>query len=136
MNSWKWSTGEAYYKSARIEPQKEKKEPQVSYDSGENAIRQSLADESHGFGDELFSTDNDLISITNSMFSRSQNDSGTRREELDNKMADRGLVFQRGVNPYLNQTSYVNDVVVRDMFLKPLNTTQDRIKNEENESAH
>ena len=43
-------------------------------------------------------------------------------------MADRELVSQRGVNPFL-QTSYVNDIVTRDMFLKPINTTQGRTKN-------
>jgi hypothetical protein len=59
------------------------------------------------------------------MFSRS---TGTRREDLDVKMADRELVSQRGVNPFL-QTSYVNDIVTRDMFLKPINTTQGRTKN-------
>ena len=62
------------------------------------------------------------------MFSRNQNAQGTRREDLDVKMADRELVTQRGVNPFL-QTSYVNDIVTRDMFLKPINTTQGRTKN-------
>ena len=31
------------------------------------------------------------------------------------------------------QTSYVNDVVTRDMFLKPINTTQGRTKNQNQE---
>ena len=61
--------------------------------------------------------------------------SNNRREDLDNKMADRELVLQRGANPFLQQSSYVNDIVVRDMFLKPVNTTQGRVKNgDENEN--
>ena len=66
------------------------------------------------------------------MFSRNQNASGTRREDIDLKMADRELISQRGVNPFL-QTSYVNDVVARDMFLKPLNTTLDNQKEKSKE---
>ena len=125
MNYWKWSKGEPYYKSSRERP--EKKEPvniynEVNYDSQQNAINQSLEE------DSFFNQDNDMINITNSMFSRNQNSNGTSREDIDIKMADRELVSQRGVNPYL-QTSYVNDIVTRDMFLKPINTTQGRTKN-------
>ena len=47
-------------------------------------------------------------------------------------MADREMLAQRGVNPFL-QTSYVNDIVTRDMYLKPINTTQGRVKNDSKE---
>ena len=116
---WKWSTGEAYYKSTRRE--KNKVQIDLGYDSQRNAINQSLADES------FFNQDSDLINITNTMFSRNQNINGTRREDIDTKMADREMLAQRGVNPFL-QTSYVNDIVTRDMFLKPINTTQGKLK--------
>ena len=118
-NEWKWSTGETYYKSAKLE----KKVEQQTYDSKTNAINQSLADET------FFNQDSDLINITNSMFSRNQNGVGTKREDLDTKIADREMIAQRGFNPFL-QTSYVNDIVTRDMFLKPINTTQGRTKNQ------
>ena len=121
MNHWKWSKGEPYYKSARPE-KKQKEEENFELDSKKNAINQSLADES------FLNMDSDMIDITNSMFSRTEGLFGTRREDLDVKMADRELVSQRGVNPFL-QTSYVNDIVTRDMFLKPINTTQGRTKN-------
>ena len=52
MNSWKWSKGEAYYKSAR--PDKSDKHVQSEeYDSQTNAIKQSLADysEDNPFGE-------------------------------------------------------------------------------------
>ena len=122
MNHWKWSKGEPYYKSARPEKKQTdnlEQDQNLEYDSQQNAINQSLADESY------LNLDSEMIDINNSMFSRS---SGTRREDLDVKMADRELVSQRGVNPFL-QTSYVNDIVTRDMFLKPINTTQGRTKN-------
>ena len=127
MKTWKWSTGEPYYKSAR--PEKTSKEPNTNsnidpnyeYDSQKSAINQSLAD------DSFFNQDSDLLNITNSMFSRNQTANETRREDIDTKMADRELLAQRGVNPFL-QTSYVNDIVTRDMYLKPVNTTHGREK--------
>ena len=124
--TWKWSIGEAYYKSAR--PEKNERPQDVGYDSQMNAINQSLADNS------FFNQDSDLINITNTMFSRNQNSSGTIREDLDTKIADREMITQCGVNPFL-QTSYVNDVVARDMFLKPINTTLERLKEKSKEEA-
>lgn len=110
---WKWSISEPYYKSAR--PENKQQENRVSeYDTQISAINQSLAED-----------------ISNIDIDTSNN----RREDLDNKMADRELVLQRGANPFLQQSSYVNDIVVRDMFLKPVNTTQGRVKNgDENEN--
>jgi hypothetical protein len=130
MKTWKWSTGEPYYKSARPRPEikEEQQEPNLEYDSQTNAINQSLGD------DTFFNQDSELMDITNSMFSRNQNPSGTRREDIDTKMSDRKMIAQRGVNPFL-QTSYVNDIVARDMFLKPINTTQGRTKNTEEEQS-
>lgn len=124
--TWKWSTGEAYYKSAR--PEKNETSVDIGYDTQQNAINQSLAD------DSFFNQDSDIIDITNSMFSRNQNATGTRREDLDTKIADREMIAQRGVNPFL-QTSYVNDVVARDMFLKPINTTFERSKEKSKEET-
>ena len=113
MYHWKWSLGEPYYKSARLEKEVANTTEIVSeYDTQQSAINQSLEEE---------------LSTSNS------NSNNSKREELDNKMADRELVLQRGANPFLQQSSYVNDIVVRDMFLKPINTSQEKIKNiEEN----
>jgi len=127
MYHWRWSNGETYYKSAReISKNTDHSEEELVYDSRQNAINQSLADNIKN------SSELDMIDITNSMFSRSQNETNNRREHLDDKLANREMIFQRGVNPYLNQTSYVNDVVVRDMFLKPASTTHEKIKEENN----
>jgi hypothetical protein len=94
---WKWTLGEPYYKSAireRVETQVNNQE----YDSQQNAISQSL----------------DF---------NNPNTNPNTREELDDKMSGREHVQQRGANPFMQQTSYVNDIVVRDMYLKPANTT-------------
>jgi hypothetical protein len=99
---WKWSLNETYYRSSIKERIKEQEADTNVYDSQQNAINQSLEFETN----------------TNS----------NMREEIDDKMAGRELVLQRGANPFMQQTSYVNDIVVRDMFLKPINTTQGRNK--------
>ena len=39
------------------------------------------------------------------------------------------MVQQKGFNPFLGESSYVNDISVRDQFLKPVNTTHDRVEN-------
>ena len=103
---WKWSISEPYYKSARreVKVEQEYKQEVSEYDTQLNAINQSLSDD---------------LEPSNNV-----------REELDNRAAGRELVQQRGANPFLTQqSSYVNDIVVRDMFLKPINTTQGRTKN-------
>jgi hypothetical protein len=125
MKTWKWSKGEPYYKSARTNKKTSGKEDDMvepDYDTQHNAISQSLE------VDSFFNQDSNMLSITNSIFSRHSNQSVTRREDLDTKMADRELLSQRGVNPFL-QTSYINDIVARDTFLKPINTTQGRVNN-------
>lgn len=118
---WRWSNGGEYLKSARrqkqqiveeilqeLQPSKIMEEDTVS----QTAIYQSL----NGF---------------DTTFSRNENPSGNRREYLDNKISDREMLFQRGTNPFLQTTDYVKDVVARDMFLKPRNTTFEREDSEE-----
>jgi hypothetical protein len=115
---WKWTLGEPYYKSARPEKQVEKSVDE--YDTQLNAISQSLADP---VSDSVFGS-----SISGNFGSSEYN----KREELDNRVSSRELVQQTNANPFLTaQSSYVNDIVVRDMFLKPINTSHDKIKNTE-----
>lgn len=110
MNSWKWSNGETYYKTARSEKSQNhqvydyKKNQNQCYDSQINAINQSL----EGYVEE------------------------SRRENIDVKLSDRELMIQRSGNPFF-QTSYVNDIVTHDMFLKPINTTQGITKSNKEE---
>ena len=106
--TWKWSVGSSYYKSAR--PEKQMSNSNLNSNQS-NAISQSL--------------DEDPFLTT---FSRNQN---ARREDLNEKMADREMVSQRGENPFL-QTNYVNAC---DAFLKPQNTTFERAKENSKEES-
>ena len=56
----------------------------------------------------------------------------SKRESLDNKIADRELVQQKGFNPFLNDSNYVQDIEVSNLYLKPQNTTHEREKNNTN----
>ena len=128
MNYWKWSNGETYYQSARKPSIKESAtNNNINYDTKMNAIEQSLAEDMPtGFGLNDFNEYSGINSMNDNNFSNIE----SKRESLDNKMSDRELISQRGTNPFSMQTSYVNDVVTRDMFLKPINTTQGRTKNQ------
>jgi hypothetical protein len=144
MNYWKWSNGESYYKSPRKRTSQKNGQgqtiamasdygyeednqttKQISYDSAQNAIAQSLAF-TGTCTDDSFASINSDNNYENDYTNNSQNN----REHIDNKISDREMISQRGTNPFSNQTSYVNDVVTRDMFLKPINTTQGRTKNQ------
>ena len=132
INFWKWSNeipfditiySEVKEKSNTASDygyeEGEQTTQEITYDSAQNAIAQSLA----------FTDINDIPN-----YSRN-GDNENKREYLDNKISDRELMGQRGTNPFSIQTSYVNDVVTRDMFLKPVNTTQGRTKNQNKTSG-
>ena len=111
MIFWSWTYGETYSKTSRDNIIKK----DLGYDSQQNAINQSLTE------------DKDLMSITNDIFSKNKENSNNKREKLDEKISNRQLVPQCGTNPF-HQTSYVDDIITRDMFLKPVNTTSELVE--------
>lgn len=50
--------------------------------------------------------------------------SNSKRDELGDRLAQRQLVQQIGVNPFNPHQNYVQDLAIQDRFLKPINTTQ------------
>ena len=54
-----------------------------------------------------------------------------KREDTDKKLAERDLMCQVSMNPYLTTNNYLNDVSNRDTFLKPQATNWDREKKKE-----
>ena len=100
---WKWSTGEEYEKSLRPK--------YVQYDTAKNAIDQALCD----FDPRIpaFSRNIEYVS---------------KREESSSRLSERTPITQIGGNPYLNATSYVNDIMTQETFMKPINTSLGREK--------
>jgi hypothetical protein len=65
-------------------------------------------------------------------------ESSKKREETWEKIASRDMIGQMGQNPFFyqegNQNNYVNDVAIRDQFLKPVSTTIEKVKTSDYES--
>ena len=133
-SEWKWSNGQENVRTLRKRMTNLVKESEneiytntntntsntntsVNDATCQNVINQSL-EGYDSFGFEPF-------------FSRNDNEMGKIREDLDNKISNRELIFQRGTNPFLQSSNYINDVVASDAFLKPKNTTFDKIKQSE-----
>jgi hypothetical protein len=119
---WKWSNGIPYKKSKRI---------------NKNDIIEEDQDEifSKNIEDSAYTTslnhDENTWDILNQSIYNGFTQS-SKREELDDKIANRQLVQQKGFNPFLNESNYVQDISNSDMYLKPINTTQEREKNNTN----
>ena len=116
---WKWSNGEPYKKSKRP----------VKNNTSEEQIEDQDEIFSKNIEDSAYSTslnhDENTWDILNQGFLKQS----SKREALDNKIADRELVQQKGFNPFLNESNYVQDISNSDMYLKPINTTLEREKN-------
>jgi hypothetical protein len=117
---WKWSNGIPYKKSKRFnknditeEEQTVEQDELFSRKVEESAYSTSL------------NHDENTWDILNQGFLKQSN----KREALDDKIANRELVQQKGFNPFLNDSNYVDDISNSDMYLKPINTTQEREKN-------
>ena len=115
---WKWTKGEPYERSRRILKNIEEQQN----DQFPKEIEKSAYTSSLNYDENTWDILNQQSAIIGFRISN-------KREELDTKIAHRDLVQQCGYNPFMSDNNYVNDVSVRDQFLKPVNTTQDRVKN-------
>jgi hypothetical protein len=136
---WKWSHGELYEKSPRqrrnqkyISKSQQQSQQQLQqqmqndYDiedakkSAELAFQQSLLSE------------NDVWSLEEQQIFVNQEKPANRREDTYNRMAERELVGQIGMNPFV-QRNYLEDVMIQDNYLKPISTSIEREKFKESE---
>jgi len=116
---WKWSYGEKYEKSIRI-PKEKTREPMVA------ATKES---ESYAITQSLFSEEESWVLEKNiqkrqGMLLREPN----QRESTYSRMSEREMYGQIGMNPFLSNNNYAEDLIARDQFMKPQSTTFDRIK--------
>jgi hypothetical protein len=109
---WKWSNGKPYERSRRLKHVEELENKEFTKDIESAAYTTSL------------NHDENTWEILNQSLNQSGFKASNKREELDSKISDRDLVQQIGYNPFLGETNYLNDVTMRDKFLKPINTTQ------------
>jgi hypothetical protein len=109
---WKWSDGKPYERTRRMKHQIEMENNDFSKNIENSAYSSSL------------NHDENTWEILN----QSLHDSGfkisNKREELGDKLANRDMIQQIGFNPFLGESNYINDISIRDQYLKPINTTQ------------
>jgi len=144
---WKWSIGDgekmerSLRKHTRIYPetnnvntddsQRERQSQPVTDEQIESmAYTQSMQCDSTNWSDT-----NDIMFLEHQFKLASNN----KREESYNKMAEREMVSQIGLNPFLHQNSeaqtqnndtYIQDVINRDLFMKPMNTNIEKLSTE------
>ena len=115
----KWTDGQPYERSRRMNHQIEIENEKFSKDM-----------ESSAYTSSLHHDENTWDILNQGLYNGFTQSS--KREALDNKIADRELVQQKGFNPFLNDSNYVQDISNSDMYLKPMNTTLEREKNKTN----
>ena len=128
LNEWKWTRGEPYERSRRPIKQQSNHNTIDNSDIPDEQFTYEIAQSA--YTTSLNHDENTWDILNQSIYNQGYRQSN-KREDLDNKIATREMVQQIGFNPFLNQTAYVDDISVCDQFLKPINTTQDRVKNEE-----
>ena len=118
MVEWTWTKGEPYERSRRVfKEQTEKDRDKFNKEIEQSAYSSAL------------NHDENTWDILNQTSSGNGFKVSNKREEIDTKMADRDMIQQIGNNPFLTETNYVNDISIRDQFLKPIHTAGDRVKN-------
>jgi hypothetical protein len=120
---WKWSNGVSYKKSKR--PNKNDViEENIEQDEDEVFCKNV---EESAYSSSLNHDENTWDILNQGLYNGFKQ--SNKREALDNKIADRELVQQKGFNQFLSDSNYVEDISNSDMYLKPLNTTLEREKN-------
>jgi hypothetical protein len=116
---WRWSTGQPYEKSARrVYKQESQFSSQIQYDDDSGQMPQ-LA-----FQQALLS-ENDVWSLEEQQVFVNQDKPTNRREDTYNKMAEREMMGQIGMSPFVNR-NYLEDVMVQEQFLKPMSTSLEK----------
>jgi len=135
---WKWTHGGPYVKSKR-----QQNSNNAANNSRNDDINNDINDAR--FNKEIeksayttaLNHDENTWDILNNIQSQNQTSGLTdfrqvnKREDTDKKMAERDLMCQVSMNPYLTTNNYLDDISNRDSFLKPQATNWDREKKKE-----
>jgi hypothetical protein len=124
---WKWTNGEKCEKSPRQQVYREQRQSQtqINYEDedpgkmAQLALQQSLLSE------------NDVWSLEEQQVFVNPDKPMNKREDTYNRMAEREMVGQIGMNPFM-QRNYLEDVMVQENFLKPVSTSLEKEKFKDN----
>ena len=121
---WKWAKGETYQKSKRpIINHADKKDESCT--TNQIDLDQLNKDHQLGAYTSSLNYDENTWDILNQSVSQHGFQTSNSREELDSKISNRSLVQQVGTNPFFDEKDYVDNVSIRDQYMKPINTTLD-----------
>jgi hypothetical protein len=109
----KWTDGQPYERTRRMNHQIQIENNEFSKKMETTAYSSSL------------NHDENTWEILNQSLSSSAFKVSNKREELGDKLANREMIQQIGFNPFLAETNYVDDISIRDKFLKPINTNEE-----------
>lgn len=128
---WKWTTGENVERSKRkvitnatnniTNAMKESEH----YDEYQKQVEKFAYDASLHHDENSWELYNNTSQMNSTSLSLQQ-PMDSKREDTDKRMAERQMFSQKGLNPYLTNNDYVNDIVVSNNFLKPVSTTTEK----------
>jgi len=110
--NWKWTDGKPYERTRIMKHQIQIENEEFSKNMDKSAYASSL------------NYDENTWEILNQSQAGSDFKISNKREELGDKLANRVMIQQIGINPFLCENNYINDISIRDQYLKPVNTTQ------------
>jgi hypothetical protein len=122
---WKWVKGDSYQKSKRVIKQNDDLPNHIDLD-------QLNKDHQLGAYTSSLNYDENTWDILNQSVSQNGFQTSNAREELDSKISNRSLVQQVGTNPFFDEKDYVDNVSIRDQYMKPINTTSVTNNNDTN----
>jgi hypothetical protein len=129
---WKWSLGTQYERSKRIKRSTDvqrstdiQRSTEVKRDVDNHILKQCLLSD-----DECWQQEKQMAQKT-----FLQEEDTNVREDTYNRMSQREWTVQTGVNPYSNN-NYMDDLIVQETFLKPINSQIDRLKSKEEEKIN
>jgi hypothetical protein len=133
LKEWKWSNGEKPERTPRHKTLKiQNNENNDNNDNNESFTEARVVNQCLYSGDEMLglreALDHGQQQLMNE-FQRQPN----KREDTYNRMAEREMVGQRGMNPFFsgignsnNATSYIEDLMIQDNYLKPMSTSLEK----------
>ena len=131
---WKWSNGEKAERTPRSLPSQKRRQLLEEQEHDYNSYE--AQDESHVVNRCLFNAE-EMLGLREIMdqgqqqlmneFQRQPN----KREDTYNRMAEREMVGQRGMNPFFSQSDnnssgYIEDLMNQEQFMKPISTSVEK----------
>jgi len=136
MTEWKWSNGEKAERTPRPPPNQKRTQNAEEQDYDYNNYE--VHDESQVVNRCLFNAE-EMLGLREIMDQGQQNlmnefqRQPNKREDTYNRMAEREMVGQRGMNPFFSQNNntnsgYIEDLMNQEQFMKPVSTSIEREK--------